>query len=100
VFRQKYHLGATALREVKTPTLLVYGSRSRCRASQERLEQILPFRSTLQIPNAGHFFPASRPRLFVEILQQFLHGEEPSLAAALEHLGPEQAEAQMPDAVY
>ncbi len=62
------------VRGVEHPTLLIYGERSRCMKSCHGLQRELPDSRTVIVPEAGHFFPVSRPDFLVETLLRF-HAE-------------------------
>jgi len=66
--------GATedALRGITTPTLLLYGERSRCWPSAHALASLLPDTTTLSVPGGGHFFPISQAARTAAALQSFL----------------------------
>lgn len=42
-----------------TPVMLVYGGISRCLSSQQALQALLPHARCFELPDAGHFFPAT-----------------------------------------
>ena len=60
-----------AIRSLPMPVLGLYGETSRCRATLERLEQILPgFRGAV-IEGAGHFHPLVKPAVMTKYLLDF-----------------------------
>ena len=60
------------LAKIEQPMLLVYGAHSTCARSAEALVAACK-RARLQvIPDVGHFFPLTRPRLFARIALAFL----------------------------
>jgi len=58
--------------ELRVPTLLMYGQRSRCWPSARALERLIPRARVVEIPRAGHFFPLSEPQLTLGYLGAFL----------------------------
>lgn len=73
--------GATpdAIARLTMPVLLVYGELSRCMRSGEALEDLLEQAMTIRVPDAGHFFPATRLPLVLGLLGPFLRGRTPAL---------------------
>lgn len=61
-----------ALARIKSPVLLVFGEYSHCVPTGDALAGIIPGARLTLIPEAGHFFPATRPRAFLFRLGQFL----------------------------
>jgi pimeloyl-ACP methyl ester carboxylesterase len=60
------------LSEIKHPILAVFGARSAVLPSLRGLQALLPQCKTVIVPRAGHFYPLTRPRLFVNIVRRFL----------------------------
>ena len=58
------------------PVLLIYGALSHCVPSSERLLEVIPDARRIMVPNAGHFFPIVKPRLFARALRMFVAGVE------------------------
>ena len=56
------------------PVLLIYGALSHCVPSSERLLEVIPDARRILVPNAGHFFPIVKPRLFARALRMFVAG--------------------------
>ncbi len=79
--RETAGLTLERIRAVARPALLVYGERSRCLASCHGLQRELADARTVVVPEAGHFFPASRPEALMDALARF-HAETPVGPAA------------------
>jgi pimeloyl-ACP methyl ester carboxylesterase len=60
------------LHEIRVPTLSVYGERSHALASGRALATIWPHSQLEIIPNAGHFFPLSKPDSLISATLPFL----------------------------
>lgn len=60
------------LRGIATPTLLLYGERSRCWPSARALSELLPNHRMVSVPGGGHFFPISQPAFTLAALNSFL----------------------------
>lgn len=56
------------------PVLLMYGALSHCVPSSDRLLEAIPDARRIMVPNAGHFFPIVKPRLFARALRMFVAG--------------------------
>ncbi|GGH57398.1 hypothetical protein GCM10011341_26760 [Frigidibacter albus] len=67
---------ADRLPGLKMPVLLIYGALSHCVPSSERLLEVIPDARRIMVPNAGHFFPIVKPRLFARALRMFVAGVE------------------------
>lgn len=53
------------------PCLLIYGEKSLVMQSYQGLRDILPNCKTVIVSEAGHFFPRTRPKLFIETVKHF-----------------------------
>jgi pimeloyl-ACP methyl ester carboxylesterase len=73
--RSPFHLDANRIRAIKTPTLLIYGERSRCLPTCRALQGALARSSMVFVPRADHFHPVTRPRFFTRMLQRFLQAQ-------------------------
>ena len=60
------------LRELSVPMLILVGEKSTTVPSARALAQLCPWAILREIPNAGHFFPMSKPRQFLRPTLQFL----------------------------
>lgn len=60
------------LHTIQVPTLSVYGERSHALASGRALATIWPHCRLEIIPNAGHFFPLSKPDALIQVCLPFL----------------------------
>ncbi len=67
-------LSLEALRKLNFPILAVYGERSQAMGTGERLLETWPHADFRKIREAGHFFPVTRPREFMETCRQFWCG--------------------------
>lgn len=56
------------------PVLLMYGALSHCVPSSDKLLEAIPDARRIMVPNAGHFFPIVKPRLFARALRMFVAG--------------------------
>lgn len=65
---------ADRLPGLKMPVLLIYGALSHCVPSSEKLLEAIPDARRILVPNAGHFFPIVKPRLFARALRMFVAG--------------------------
>jgi pimeloyl-ACP methyl ester carboxylesterase len=65
-------LTADKLSRITCPVLAIYGERSTTLPSQAGLAAILPQCRRIAVPRAGHFFPISRPELFVHEVSTFI----------------------------
>ncbi len=65
------------LAELDLPTLAVYGEISQALTSGRRLVELMPQAQLTVVPGAGHFFPASRPKMLLSAWSGFTRvGEE------------------------
>lgn len=60
------------LPRLRQPVLAVFGGNSLLRRSAAALERLCPDCRLEVIPNVGHFFPLTRPRLFAAVALEFL----------------------------
>ncbi len=60
------------LHKLDMPTLLMYGAKSHCLETADKLEALIPQARKVVVPGAGHFFPIVKPRYFSRTLQMFL----------------------------
>ena len=60
------------LSNIQHPSLLLYGENSQLMPSFRGLRDLLPNHKSVIIPDAGHFFPLARPKLFVTMVYDFL----------------------------
>lgn len=65
-----------SLTTITHPSLGIYGEHSPAQQSLEGLQRLLPNFQTSIIAGGGHFFPMSRPKLFVERVKAFLKDVE------------------------
>ena len=63
------------IRNVQHPTLTMYGENLNAGESLQALQRILPRCQQAMFPGAGHFFPLTHSRLFVEKTLKFLAGQ-------------------------
>ncbi len=87
-------LSAERLRGLKFPILAIYGERSHSVHCGEWLQQIWEHASFCRIPGAGHFFPSSRPMIFMEACRRFwqdnsVAGEVPAPMVNSERVPPD-----------
>ncbi|TGD76091.1 alpha/beta hydrolase [Mangrovimicrobium sediminis] len=59
------------LAELDLPTLAVYGEISQALTSGRRLVELMPQAQLTVVPGAGHFFPASRPKMLIGAWSSF-----------------------------
>jgi pimeloyl-ACP methyl ester carboxylesterase len=71
-FRDPAGLDEARLAGVRAPLLLLYGAASHCAPSGLRLQALLPWARLQLVPDAGHYFPVTRPQSLVEPLRRFL----------------------------
>jgi pimeloyl-ACP methyl ester carboxylesterase len=64
------------IRNTKVPVLGIYGELSRCMPTCRELQRVLPQCKTLVVPRAGHFFPLTRPGIFLAALAAFLEASD------------------------
>ncbi len=67
-------LSDSLLAELQAPTLAVYGENSHALGSGKRLARLVPRVEFVVVPQAGHFFPASRPKVLYNAWSDFLRG--------------------------
>lgn len=60
------------LAAIQQPTLVVYGEYTTCMTTFQALKAVLPHCQNYLLPEAGHFFPLTQPKIFVTILSRFL----------------------------
>jgi pimeloyl-ACP methyl ester carboxylesterase len=82
-----FHLDADRIRAIKTPTLLIYGERSRCLPTCRALQGVLTASTTVFVPRAGHFHPVTRPRFFIRTLRRFLQAQVRCVTASARRYG-------------
>ncbi|MCK9419581.1 MAG: alpha/beta hydrolase [Nitrospirae bacterium] len=58
---------------IQVPTLALYGEHSPTLQSMRGLMEHLPHCKTVIVPGKGHFFPLTQPKLFFDIVSQFLN---------------------------
>ncbi|WP_372884159.1 alpha/beta fold hydrolase [Shimia sp.] len=61
------------LRRLQQPVLTLVGGRSTTLASARGLARICPQATLKVVPDVGHFFPVSKPKLFLQPTLRFLH---------------------------
>lgn len=64
------------LSTIQTPTLALYGEHSPTLQSMRGLTKYLPHCKSVIVPGKGHFFPLTQPKLFVDIVSEFLNSLE------------------------
>ena len=64
-------LSDSLLAELQAPTLAIYGENSHALGSGKRLARLVPRVEFVVVPQAGHFFPASRPRVLYDAWSDF-----------------------------
>lgn len=65
-------LSARALARLTMPTLLLYGAKSHCLPTSDGLLDAIPGARRIVVPEAGHFFPVVKPRLFSRAVNTFI----------------------------
>jgi pimeloyl-ACP methyl ester carboxylesterase len=65
--------GAEDLRALRMPMLILVGAQSSTVPSARELARLCPHAHLREIPDVGHFFPMSQPRLFLRPTLRFLH---------------------------
>ena len=65
-------LSARALARLTMPTLLLYGAKSHCLATSDGLLDAIPGARRIVVPEAGHFFPVVKPRMFSRAVNTFI----------------------------
>lgn len=71
-FRSIAGLTAERIASFDRPFVSIYGERSRCLETCTKLRQKLPHSDTIIVPGAGHFHPVTRPRIFSNIVLDFV----------------------------
>ena len=66
------------LRGLGFPILAMYGERSHSAHCGEWLRELWDHASFSLVPDAGHFFPSSRPQLFIEECRRFWQDSSPA----------------------
>lgn len=61
------------LSQIRKPVLAMYGQNSPTIVSMHGLQAYLPECETAIVEGAGHFFPLTKPRIFIELNNQFLN---------------------------
>lgn len=64
-------LSLTRLRALNLPILAIYGDRSQARLTGEALLSVWPQAEFVRVPEAGHFFPQSRPQVLTDACWRF-----------------------------
>jgi pimeloyl-ACP methyl ester carboxylesterase len=70
------HLTLEAVKEIQTPTLLVYGEKSHFLGSFEYLKETLPNCTPSLLPGGEHFGPLEQPEILTEHIREFLNGDK------------------------
>jgi pimeloyl-ACP methyl ester carboxylesterase len=81
-FRDPAGLDEARLGKVRAPLFLLYGAASHCAPSGRKLAALLPQARLALVPDAGHYFPVTRPQALVEPVGDFLAGLGKGTAAA------------------
>lgn len=63
---------AETIAALSLPVLLMYAQGSRGERSGRALKELLPHAHYVGVPDAGHFFPVSKPQLVIAALSDFL----------------------------
>lgn len=71
-FEDDHAIQVEGLRGIKAPTLAAYGEVSHCMPTGRKLPALISACDLKVVPRAGHFHPATRPKIFLHILQAFL----------------------------
>lgn len=58
---------------IQKPTLAIYGENSPAMPSLLGLRECLPECKTAIVPRAGHFYPLTRPKVFIDMASRFLN---------------------------
>lgn len=72
---------ADDLRQLRQPMLVLYGALSTTAASANALGRLCERATVVRLPEVGHFFPVSSPRLFLKPTARFLHAVNRAAAA-------------------
>lgn len=83
-FDDDHQLTRETLQQIVVPTLAMYGEYSHCLDSCWQMQHLIPDCQAIIVPNAGHFHPAIRPRVFTHWLFRWLFSMS---AAPLERRG-------------
>ncbi len=65
--------GASDLAQLDHPMLILVGGRSATRPSAEALDRLCPQARLRVVPDVGHFFPMTQPKLFLRPTLRFLY---------------------------
>lgn len=65
-------LTARDLSKLTMPTLLLYGAKSHCLPTSDGLLDAIPGARRIVVPEAGHFFPVVKPRVFSRAVNTFI----------------------------
>jgi pimeloyl-ACP methyl ester carboxylesterase len=72
------------LRNIRLPTLAIYGTESRWKYSAEFLGKYIPQIDIVYVENAGHFHPWERPDFLIHSWQKFIAAIDQSLVSVPE----------------
>lgn len=75
-------LDQSAIQQLRVPTLLLFGKRSRCLPTCRALQRLLPSARVTLLEGVGHFFPIQVPARFCEHLRAFVRAMERPAAGA------------------
>ena len=71
-FEDEAPLSEQGISAIRVPTCAIFGEYSHCLPTGRALTRLIPGCRLVQLPRAGHFHPAVRPRLFTRVLRAFL----------------------------
>ena len=71
---------AADLTRLEMPMLILVGGRSTTLASAQKLKRLCPHAYLREVPEVGHFFPMSQPRLFLQPTLRFIRRVNQGLA--------------------
>jgi pimeloyl-ACP methyl ester carboxylesterase len=71
-------LTVDSVREVRQPTLAIFGEQSHCLVSYRKLRKTIPNCQGILVPGAGHFHPVVRPLFFARAVSRFIEGVNPA----------------------
>ncbi len=71
-FKQPEPITESELQHLKLPTFLIYGANSPNLITKIKLEQLGNITNSYIVEKAGHFFPLSKPHIFLNQTSQFL----------------------------
>ena len=71
-FGEDHQITAEQIKQIRVPTLAIFGEYSHCLSSCKRLNEYIPTCRVKILSEVGHFLPAIKPRLFVRALRRFL----------------------------